>query len=528
MSNQAAPPSPRPNLRRDVWCALAVILLGVVLRAPRMTQSLWMDEMTTLADYVLQPWSKVLAGRAGEYVANNHVLHTAIAKVVYTALTGGRAAAEAGRAPVEAALRLPALIAGALLPVALAWPLRRRSPVAAGLVALLATVNPWLVDLGAEARGYTLMLLLGIAATALLPTVGSSRRRLIGYAVAVAAAVYTIPLAVLLVPGHAVAVWVTRRDAWRRWLTGALVAGLVTICLYLPMARGLIAYYRHPYPAATYRRFLDGLPRHVLTGQRTPRLPVDLALPAVLDRPVDPHGASVYWALPVLAVIFGTALGWPRYPDARPLLATLATATAVGVTLPLVLRGASEVRFVLWADPWFCLATGLLIAAIADVRTAGGNAVAGRSLAVATGVLLVGLMVWWDVRMPVNQPVREAVALADRLAPPGVPIVIAYVGDLETTLLYGNQAATHDVLPAFDAAALDRIGGGAWVVMLFEQMARDRAASDPAAAGVWRELTTRYRLVARLDGRVSPVAVYAPRRPPATTPAVAVAGGVHD
>ena len=525
-----APPTlARPSLRRDFWCGLAVVALAVALRWPRMSQSLWMDELTTLVDYVLQPWSKVLAGGTGEYVPNNHVLHTVLAKLAYTALAGGRAGAEAGLPPVEAVLRLPALAAGALLPVALAWPLRRRAPLAALAVAGLAAVSPWLVDLGAEARGYTLMLLLGVVATNLLPTAEAGPRRLAAYVLAVAAAIYTIPLAVLLVPAHAVAIWLTRRDAARRWAVAAGIAVVLTTALYLPMARGLISYYRRPYPAADYRTFLDTLPRDVFTGDRTPRQVVDPALPPGFDHPPDPPGSAVFWALPVLVVIVGTALGWPRFPDARPLLATLATATAIGVLLPLAVRGASEARFVLWAEPWFCLTTALLLAAMAEARVTAFGTFIGRAMAAAAAVLLVTLMLRWDWHLLPNQRVREAVALADRLAPPGVPIAVAYIGDLEVAALYGTVATHHLVLPAFDGQqfrqveANSRAAGGRlpWVIVLFEQLARDRGRTDPGTAELWAELSTHYQPLARLDGRVTPVAIYVPRGRAATVPAVA-------
>ncbi len=519
------PRAARPTLRRDVWCILAVLLLAGLTRAPRMSHSLWLDEMTTLADYVLQPWSRVLAAGAGQYVPNNHVLHTVLAKLVYTALTGGRAAAESGALPAEAILRLPALAAGMLLPIALAWPLRRRAPLAALAVAVVAAVHPWLVDLGAEARGYTLMLLLGVVATHLLPTAQPSVRRLVAYAVATAAAIYTIPLALLLLPAHAAAVAVTRRDAWRRWTVGAALAILIATALYLPMVGGLVAYYRNPYPAADYRQFLDSLPRHALAGERLPRQHIDPARPPGLDHAPDAFGSAVFWAMPVLVVILGTAIAWPRFPTARPLLATLAAATVLGILLPLAVPGATEVRFVTWAAPWLCVAAVLLLAAVADLRpTAFGRSLGGASLA-----LLLGLMVWWDVHLPPNQQVREALSLADRSAPKDGPIVVAYIGALETTALYAGAAPGHALLPALDADAFERAeaegraenGRLPWVVILFEQMARDRSRTDPATAGLWRALSTRYRPIARLDGRVTPVAIYAPLRVTTTAPAVA-------
>src|SRR5438034_1511858 len=61
-----------------LWASLVIFALALLVRWPHLSQSLWLDEMTTLVDYVRQPWSRVVAARAGEYVPNTHVLHTAL------------------------------------------------------------------------------------------------------------------------------------------------------------------------------------------------------------------------------------------------------------------------------------------------------------------------------------------------------------------------------------------------------------------------------------------------------------------
>ena len=105
-----------PGKSIQIWCTLGVLLVSLAVRLPHLGQSLWYDEMTTLGQYVLQPWSKILAANTGEYVPNNHVLHTILAKLVYSGAIP----------PNEALLRLPALLAGLLVPLALAWPLRKK------------------------------------------------------------------------------------------------------------------------------------------------------------------------------------------------------------------------------------------------------------------------------------------------------------------------------------------------------------------------------------------------------------------
>ena len=510
-----ASPTARSHLRRDLWCAVAVVVIAAAVRYPRLDQGLWYDEMTTLVAYVQQPWSTVLAAGPGQYVPNNHVLHTVLAKGAYPAVTDGP--------PREAMLRLPSWAAASLLPVAVAWPLRRRSPWAAGAVALAVALNPWLVALGSEARGYSLMLLLGVIATNLLPTAAASRSRVAGYATAVAAAVYTVPLAVLLVPAHAAAVVAVRRDALRRWAAGAVAAVTLAVLLYLPMARGLLSYYRNPYPAtSTYPRFLDSLPRHALAGQRLPLRVDDPLQPPPLGRPPEPLSAAVFWAVPVLATVVGSVLGWRR-PDARPLVATLAAVTLLGVLLPLAVPAAAEVRFDAWAAPWFCLAVVLLLAA-----SAGAGTAYGRTVAVAGLAVLLVQSARWDADAEPNQPIREAMQWADRHAPAGRPVVVAGVGATEAVDCYAGDVPHHGVLAAptnamfrrATADVADRTGGRLpWVVVPFERLARDR---DPR--GTWAELATsgRYVRVARLPGRLVPVAVYAPRADvaPAAGPAV--------
>src|ERR1700722_7084648 len=123
----------KPNKSLQIWCGMAGLLIGLAIRLPHLNQSLWYDEMTTLAQYVLQPWSKILAAKSGEYVPNNHVLHTILAKLVYTLGTGDDVIP-----PREALLRLPAFVAGLLVPLVLVWPLRRSEPVLALLVAVVA------------------------------------------------------------------------------------------------------------------------------------------------------------------------------------------------------------------------------------------------------------------------------------------------------------------------------------------------------------------------------------------------------
>jgi hypothetical protein len=521
--------APAGNRRsRTVWFALAIFLLALLVRLPHLRDGLWYDEMYTLLHYVLQAWSRVLAAAPGQYVPNNHVLHTILAKLVYTL---GKHEETAGLGPNEPLLRVPALLAGCLLPIALAWPLRRRAPWAALLVAVVAAVHPWLIAFSDEARGYSLMLLLGVIATNLLPD--GTRRWPIRYALALAGAIYTIPIALMLVPAHLIALVAQRQsravsartalfserqktgprrpgspveNALVAWICGIALALLVSTLLYLPMLRGMLTYYRQPYETTiTYREFLDELPRFALGGERLP-------------------SAAIYWALPMLSVMIGSAIGWPR-AALRPLLVTFGVATLLGISLPILAPAATEVRFVPWAGLWFIIAIASLLLAPPQ-RWARGVAIAGVAL-------LLAWMVVRDAKQLPDQPIREAIVAADQVAPPGVRIVLTYIGAREAAYLYGPRATRHAIDAAHDMPrlleaeqrAVLETGQRPWLVVFYEELARQRDAGPEDSRGLWTHLIKQYRLVARLPGRISPVLVCAPATTQPSGPDLALSPG---
>lgn len=471
-----------PSKSVQICCAMGIVLLGLAVRYPHLHDSLWYDEMTTLTQYVMQPWSSIVAARSGEYVPNNHVLHTILVKLVYT---------DPDLAPPrEALLRLPALLAGLAAPLALAWPLRRSDPPLAMAVALVAMLHPWLVDFSVEARGYSLVLLLGIIATNLLPV--DARGWSLRYAVISALAIYTIPLAVFLIPAHAVAMLALRRSAIRSWLKGAAIALLLAGLLYLPMYRGLFSYYSNPYETTmTYRQFLDALPRFALTGVAIPNSP------------------AIIWALPVIALVIGSVFGWPR-AALRPLLVTFGAATILGALLPLISLAATEARFVPWILPWFCLA---VVATLLAAKVRWGKLAGTLGLAV-----LIGWQIAQDITLLPQQPIREGFQLADRIVPAGHDIMVLYLGARESIALYGDNS--HQWLSAPDTASmiamekrsLAQTGHLPWVIIFYEKLAMQRDLTALEARGLWTNLQRLYDVQARLPGRLTPVTIYRPVR----------------
>jgi hypothetical protein len=465
----------------QLWCGLGLLLVGFAVRLPHLNQSLWYDELTTLAQYVIQPWRTVLAAGAGEYVPNNHVLHSILAKIVYGLGSGGQAVP-----PREALLRLPALLAGVLFPLALAWPLRRSDPLLALGVALAAELNPWLLAFSVEARGYSLLLLLGTIATNTLP-IGSVRRPIV-YAASLTLAIYTIPLAIFLFPAHGLAVLILNRRNFSRWLATASIGLFLAVILYLPMLRGLISYYRHPYLATmSYRQFLNALPRYALNG-------------------TDASPGAIYWALPVIAITIGSVIGWSR-SALRPMLITFAGITLMGVVLPLLIHSATEVRFVPWILPWFVLSVAALFLS-GDRRWGRGAGIVGLCLLIAWQTIA-------DFYQPPNQQIREGMELADKIVPPGRDIMVLYLGAREAVVFYGTgdrflAAPDTQSIRAAQSRALAETGHRPWVVIFYEKLAFERNDGPPEARGLWAGLVKHYHAVCRLPGRVSPVAIYAP------------------
>jgi len=304
---------------------------------------------------------------------------------------------------------------------------------------------------------------------------------------------------VLLLLAHGVAIAVLRRAAWRCWVRGAIIAVGVSALLYLPMAGGMLAYYRHPLNGPDdYVDFVNQLPRFALAGQYLP------SSGDILARRPDPLVGIIFWAVPVLLVGVGSILAW-SCAALRGSLVSMGAASGAGLAVAVVIGAAGQVRFVPWSAIWVCIA---LAAIVLKVRERWGRA------AMVGGVLAAaGWMSFCDVLIPPNQPVREAIGVADRLAPPGAKIVVAFLTAPESVTLYGSEAGYHEVgaapgIPFFlsaESAAIKSTGSKPWVVISYEKMVYD------VSHGFWGYFNQNYRLVERLPGRISPVGIYAPR-----------------
>lgn len=164
------PPARRPS-RVAVAAVAAAMLVAGALAAPRLSQSLWVDEIWSLMRAIDGYWRRGDDGelhfRAPTWFdtvwyyrgPNNHVPYSILSRLSLRAWQHARA--EGGLRVGEAALRLPAFAFGLASIASAAWFLWRAGFPGAGVVlAWLLALHPWHMRYASEARGYSLMLAL--------------------------------------------------------------------------------------------------------------------------------------------------------------------------------------------------------------------------------------------------------------------------------------------------------------------------------------------------------------------------------
>jgi hypothetical protein len=494
ISNPPSPPveSPRSPLVRELLIAAAIFVLALLIRFSPLSQSLWYDEMHTLGVYISQPWSQIVKG---EYSPNNHVLFSLLAKLITP---------EAGdAADMTILVRLPSLLAGSLVPIALAWPLRRCCPKLALGIAIVGALHPWLISISAWARGYALLLLLAILATNLLP----GRRRWLHwpYALLASLALYTQPLAILLIAAHGLAMLLVRRELFMTWFRSALLTGVLTFLLYLPFFQGARHYWSRPeQPSTSYPQFILGSLRTAYWGgDRGGTLPVIVSL----------------------IVFIGGAIAAKNNPHVGPQLLTFLFTSIFGLLVPLIIPLAGEVRAMLWLIPLYCICSVVLISQ--SLRSSPPL----RWLGVAAFAVLIGCELaadHWVSSMP-SQPIRDVFVIINPLAAQGKPIIGIYMGAREGSVLYGNNNLMFfayqlrpdsppraDSLPSLLAVeariAQTKPGQTPYALVFFDDfLRRDRP-------DLWLYLQQNYTPTKTLPGRLSPATIYLRNAPPSTQP----------
>ena len=222
---------------RERWLLLGLVFVAFALRAIRLGESLWYDEIVALGSFAIHGPGAIIANY---FDPANHVLHTLLTWVSMSLLE--RAIG------LELALRVPSLVAS-LATVAACHGLARRAfgaPVPM-LAALLAATLPVLVLEGVEARGYSMMILFSAISTWTLIEAMQDDRPLpwIGYALACSLGAWSHPMTMFMPLGHAL--WVTwmairdrRADRLGRFALASCLAASLALTLYAPAIPDLL------------------------------------------------------------------------------------------------------------------------------------------------------------------------------------------------------------------------------------------------------------------------------------------------
>lgn len=380
--------------RSTMYAVGGITLLALLLRATRINESLWYDEVASWRTYNggTSSWGAVVGAFLDPI---NHTLHTLLNRWSVDWLVG--------RTSLEFAFRLPALLFS-IMTVALMYGLSSRvGGRRAGLIAAtLAAIAPVCVLEGVEARGYAQMIFFSTAATWTLIEAFNRRSPALWllYALCCALGTWSHFVTAWVAIGHGA--WLCVRMLRRRDDRSACAQGLIaltlsaamSITLHAPLIPGLLAW------------------RSNFVAQRPdqPRILGDEGLHGLLQM-----GGSWYWwaAIPGLilcvAGLIGAATRRPS-SNARSISAsdalTLALAGLPLMVLAVMLSGSwLYARFMLFAIPGALLATALGIDKLWTTR---------RSFAIASLAVFIACSVI-DLKIrPTKQPLREAVEYVQR------------------------------------------------------------------------------------------------------------------
>jgi hypothetical protein len=371
--------SPRGMTRFELGALTIVVILGVLLRLSRMGESLWYDEIAAWIGYGVHGPGAIVGNFADP---SNHVLHTLLTSMSVTVTEEFLSS--------EVSLRLPAFLAS-VASIAVVYALGRRT--LGGGVALLASVLmaiwPVCVLEGAEARGYSMMMLFSALMSLQLLIAMEKQRPLpwLLYALWCALGAWAHMVTVFVAFGH---------GAWLAWLmcsrrhflralpgfVSLILAAAMTLVMYAPVIPEMLD--RSGIVKA------ESVNQPGLLGVEGWHLLLQL-------------GGSWWWptALPGLALfVIGAWVIW-RTSDRLARATSVITLAGLPIFLVLVVLLDTWVyaRFALFAMPG-----AALVAAI------GWNRLWQRAVwaAIVLGALLVAGSVLDLASRPARQPLREA------------------------------------------------------------------------------------------------------------------------
>jgi len=376
------------------WIVAGFVLIGLLLRATRLGEGLWYDEIAAIVDFARHGTGPIVGNL---FDPANHVAHTLASSwsiAILEPIVG-----------LELAARLPALLAS-LVSIPAMYLLAREAtgaPRTGLFAAAFVAVAPVSVLEGVEARGYSMMICGSALATHLF-IVGVRRGTTatwLAYAFIAAVTTWTHFVSAFVPIGHAIVLaWLLMRSDSRRNATAGalamLLAAALTFTLYAPALPDLVA-------LATQRRAFSA-------GGDQPRLLGEEGYRALLQLGGSWRGwYSAICGLALLAA--GMMVAWRdrslRVPAAAAMFGLIIMAGSV-----LLSQSWMYARFTFFALP----GAALLIAIAMDralTRRLLVLYVAGMAAAFAIDL----------ARLPDKQPLREAMRIASEIARPGEAIV---------------------------------------------------------------------------------------------------------
>ena len=426
--------------RLVLWTVTGITAVGLVVRVPRLTESLWYDEIAAWTSHTAGGPIAIMGSFAEP---SNHIAHTLLSWCTVTAFKESLG--------FEIALRLPALLfslAAIAAMYGLAREVTRTRPaaIAAGLMAVL----PVAVLEAAEARGYSMMICFSaLASWTLLANVRDERAwRWALYAALCTLGVWTHFVTAFVPIGHAL--WLgwraARHGEVRRAVRGGVALGLAALAT--------IAVYAPAFPD-----LLDARGMYVAASGDEPSVFGPQGWHALLQL-----GGSWYaWtALPGLALLAFGAVTTARSAAAPPNLRDAAAVTLLGLPvflLAVVVSGSwMYARFTLFSLPGAILLVAVGIDGLWTRRRVAGIAAAVVVVAASLSDLAV---------RPAKQPLRDAAELVRTRRGKGETILViglahrvidVYLGDLNPRYSFMHGADLEAKLTMFDPE---------WVVLYY-------------------------------------------------------------
>ncbi|MGI8604491.1 MAG: glycosyltransferase family 39 protein [Verrucomicrobiales bacterium] len=381
------------------WAALAVVvIIAAACRAPRLTISLYNDEIYNFRRYIAGQWKGSSFQPVNwaqtfwaNHMANNGVPFSVLARLCLNVahLTG----VPEGKIS-EIALRIPAFVAGLLSIVAVAVLARELAGSRAGLAAAsLAALHPWHVRYSTEARCYGQVLLfaalMGLCLVRALRV--RSWRWWLAYAAVEFLLVWSFAGAVYFAAGlNAVALFmlVLRRDpGWRQLVVANILAGV----LYLQLMAPCFPQMRLALDESPVLRggvSVDSLLQaasSLLFGQPWSDLDPDNAIHVSIERTFShwpvPAALALLWSLGMLAL--GIRCAAKSRPGRMLVLGNMA-AVVVAVTAAAATGQTLLAWYLIYLLPMILVLSGVALDA------AAGNLPASRPARALTVSMVVG------------------------------------------------------------------------------------------------------------------------------------------